>query len=139
MEVLRTAIDVGSYSTVLFVLSNTPASLPVLKALMQSRLGCRSRRIAYLHDEDLAALFEDFLGTSLTTDAGNSLRFLVETGALDGVVVESTARRDALRATLGGAADRLSIEVADPEAVGSTLCELPGMRGAVPTPLHAHA
>ena len=139
VEVLRTAIDVGSYSTVLFVLSNTPASLPVLKALMQSRLGCRSRRIAYLHDEDLAALFEDFLGTSLTTDAGNSLRFLVETGALDGVVVESTARRDAMRATLGGAADRLSIEVAAPEAVGSTLCELPGMRGAVPTPLHAHA
>jgi glycosyltransferase involved in cell wall biosynthesis len=136
VEVLRKAIDVGSYPTVLFVLSNTPASLPVLKALMQSRLGCRSRRIAYLHDEDLTALCEDFLGTSLTTYAGNSLRFLVETGALDGVVVESTARRDALRVTLGSAADRLSIEVAAPEAVGSTLCELPGMRGAVSTPVH---
>jgi hypothetical protein len=160
VEVLRKAIDIGGYPTVLFVLSNSVASVPVLKALMQSRLACRSRRIAYLHDEDFTALFEDFLGSETTMEpaaaggnawpwtwgtnllssgAGWSLRFLVETGALDGVVVGSTARRDALRATLGSAADRLSIEVAVPEAVGRTLCEMPGLRGAVPIPLHVGA
>ena len=139
VEVLRKAIDVGSYSTVLFVLGNSAASVPVLKALMQSRLGCRSRRLAYLEDEDLTALFEDFLNTSLVTDAGYSLCSLVETGELDGVVVGSTAHRDALRTTLGNAAERLSIEVAALESVGRTLCEMPGMQAAAPTPLHVGA
>ena len=136
VEVVRKAIDVGSYSTVLFVLSNAPASVPVLKALMQTRLGCRSRRIAYLEDEDLRSLFEDFLNTSPAADTGYGLRFLVETGELDGVVVGSTAHRDALRTTLGNAAERLSIEVAALESVGRTLCEMPGLQAAAPTPLH---
>jgi len=139
VEVLRKAIDVGRYSKVLFVLANSAASLPVLKALMQTRLGCRPRRIAYLHDEDLTALFEEFLGTSLTTDAGYGLRFLVETGALDGVVVGSAAHCEALRATLGSSAERLSIEIAALEAVGNTLCELPRKRGAVTTPVQLGA
>jgi hypothetical protein len=139
VEVLRKAIDVGRYSKVLFVLANSAASLPVLKALMQTRLGCRPRRIAYLHDEDLTALFEEFLGTSLTTDAGYGLRFLVETGALDGVVVGSAAHCEALRATLGSSAERLSIEIAALEAVGNTLCELPRKRGAVTAPVQLGA
>ncbi len=137
VEVVRKAIDVGSYSTVLFVLSNAPASVPVLRALMQTRLGCQSRRIAYLEDEALTALFEAFLETSLDMDAGYSLRSLVESGELDGVVVGSTAHRDAVREALGSAAERLLIEVAGLESVGRTLCELPAMQAAAPAPLHA--
>jgi hypothetical protein len=58
---------------------------------------------------------------------------------LDGVVVESAARCEAVRATLGSSAERLSIEIAALEAVGNTLCELPRKRGAVTTPVQLGA
>jgi len=136
-EVLRKAIDVGGHATVLFVLDDTPDSALVMKALLQSRLGCPSRRIAYLPDEDLTPPLADFLGPAPTggPPAGWGLRFLVETGALDGVVVTTTARRDAVREALGGAADRLAIEVAAPEDVGRLLWERQWLRDAAPTPL----
>jgi len=149
-EVLRKALDIGSHATVLFVLGNSTADVPVLKALMQTRLGCRSRRIAYLHDGDLNALVEAFLEQPLSMEgeaagqdrvpwmrgtnepasaAGRSLRFLVETGALDGILVASHDLCDALRAVLGSDAKSWTIDVATPETLGATLCGMPGMPG----------
>jgi hypothetical protein len=146
VEVLRKALDIGSYGTVLFVLGHSVADVPVLKALMQTRMGCRSRRIAYLHDGDLDALVEAFLEQPLSmaagaasqdrapwmcgtnepvSAAGRSLRFLVETGALDGVFVASHDRRDALRTALGSDAKNWTIDVATPETLGATLCGMP--------------
>jgi hypothetical protein len=58
---------------------------------------------------------------------------------LDGIVVGSADRCEAVRATLGSAAERLSIEVAAPEAVGRMLCELPRKRGAATTPVQLGA
>jgi hypothetical protein len=152
VEVLRKALDVGSYGTVLFVLGNSAADVPVLKAVMQTRLGCRSQRIAYLRDADLTTLVEAFLGRPLTTETGiagrdampwlhgmtdpassaaTSLRFLLEMGALDGIVVASHARRDHLRALFGSTANRCAIDVVAPETVGATLCGTPRMPKAV--------
>ena len=151
VEVLRKALDVGSYGTVLFVLGNSAADVPVLKAVMQTRLGCRSRRIAYLRDADLTTLVEAFLGRPLSTEKGiagcdampwlhgmtdpsasaTSLRFLLEMGALDGIVVASHARRDHLRALFDSTANRCAIEVVAPETVGATLCGTPRMPRAV--------
>jgi len=152
VEVLRKALDIGCYGTVLFVLGHSAADVPVLKALMQTRLGCRSRRIAYLHDGDLNALVEAFLEQPLSMEgeaagqdrvpwmrgtnepasaAGRSLRFLVETGALDGILVASHDLCDALRAVLGSDAKSWTIDVATPETLGATLCGMPGMPRAV--------
>lgn len=152
VEVLRKALDVGSYGTVLFVLGNAAADAPVLKAVMQTRLGCGSRRIAYLRDADLTTLVEAFLGRPLTTEptiagcdampwlhgmtdpaslAAWSLRFLVEMGALDGVLVASHSRHHHVRSALGSTANRCVIEVVAPETVGATLCGTPRMPRAV--------
>jgi hypothetical protein len=148
VEVLRKALDIGSHATVLFVLGNSTADVPVLKALMQTRLGCRSRRIAYLHDTDLTILVEAFLRPPLTieagianwnavpwmrgrsepaSEAGWSLRFLADMGALDGIVVASHDRRDALRTALGSDATAWAIDVMTPEAMGATLLGLRAM------------
>ena len=152
VEVLRKALDVGSYGTVLFVLGNSAADVPVLKAIMQTRLGCRSQRIAYLRDADLTTLVEAFLGRPLNTETGvagrdampwlygmtdpassaaSSLFFLLEMGALDGIVVASHTRRDHVRAVLGSAATRWAIDVVAPETVGATLCGTPRTSRAV--------
>jgi glycosyltransferase involved in cell wall biosynthesis len=157
VEVLRKAIESGNYGTVLFVLGNSAADVPILKALMQTRLGCGSRRIAYLHDGDLTALVEAFLGEPLIREAGSvgrdgvpwmrgtgepasaaagSLRFLLETGALDGLVVASHDSRDALRTLLGSDATRWAIDVAAAETVGVTVCGRPRMPMAVATVSH---
>jgi len=154
VEVLRKALDIGSYGTVLFVLGHSAADVPVLKALMQTRLGCRPRRIAYLHDGDLNALVEAFLEQPPSMEAGAasqdgvpwmrgtnepasaagwSLRFLVETGALDGILVASHDRCDALRTVLGSDAKSLTINVATPEMLGAALCGMPGMPHAAAT------
>jgi glycosyltransferase involved in cell wall biosynthesis len=148
VEVLRKAVEIGSYRTVLFILNDSIADVPIMKALMQTRLICDSRRIAYLRDGTLATLLEAFLGESLKMAAGSigqdcvpwmqtafvsesaadwSLRFLMETGALHGLVVESPDQRDALRAALGGDAERWTIDVATAE----TLCGMP----VVPMPV----
>jgi len=148
VEVLRKALDIGSHETVLFVLGNSTGDVPVLKALMQTRLGCRSRRVAYLHDTDLTTLVEAFLGPPLATEAGiadwnavswmrgsvepasaarRSLRFLLDTGALDGIVVASHDQRDALRTVLGSDATTWAIDVVGPEAMGATLLGLRAM------------
>ena len=147
-DVLRKALDIGSHATVLFVLGNSTADVPVLKALMQTRLGCRSRRIAFLHDTDLTILVEAFLGPPLTIEAGIagghavpwmrgrsepasaagwSLRFLADTGALDGIVVASHDRREALRTVLGSNATTWAIDVVTPETMGVTLLGLRAM------------
>ncbi len=115
---------------------------------MQTRLGCRSRRIAYLHDTDLTILVEAFLRPPLTieagiagwnavpwmrgrsepaSEAGWSLRFLADMGALDGIVVASHDRRDALRTALGSDATAWAIDVMTPEAMGATLLGLRAM------------
>lgn len=152
VEVLRTALERNSYGTMLFVLGNAAVDVPVLKAVMQTRLGCRSRRIAYLRDADLTALVAAFLGRPLPMPPGNaergdgqgtrgmnapassaawSLRFLLETGALDGIIVASQSRRDQVRAMLGGTGKRCAIDVVAPETVGAALCGAPRLSRAV--------
>ncbi len=134
VEVLRSALDRGPHSTVIHVLGNSPHHIKVLEALMRSRRAGRARRLAYLHEANLAVPFLHWLGADYLMlpaaeppenaapwirraigrlpDIGRCLRFLAEHAELDGLIVNSAACRDLVRSAIGSLADRWTIDVA---------------------------
>jgi glycosyltransferase involved in cell wall biosynthesis len=142
VEVLPTALARGRHDTVVFVLGNSAHHVKTLRAALDTRLGCRQRRLAYLHEANLGNLLRAWWGdggdaldradgrespvatTPATAEAwiprvlaavpdiGRSLRFLAATADLDGLIVNSRACRDLVRAALGPAADHWTIDVA---------------------------
>ena len=133
-EVLAPALARGRHDTLIFVLGNSAHHVKVLQAAMSTRLGCRQRRLAYLHEANLTLLLRAYLGTRFydlppsspmddgkpwinraleaAPEIGSGLRFLAETAGFDGLIVNSHACRDLIRAALGPAADRWTIDVA---------------------------
>ena len=132
VEVLLPALASGDHGTVVFVLGNSEHHVKVLRAAMQTRLGCRQRRLAYLHEVNLMILLRAHLGADADDLAagvcdseepwirrtlenvpaiGQSLRFLAETAHLDGLIVNSDACRRLVLAALGPEA-ALPIDVA---------------------------
>jgi glycosyltransferase involved in cell wall biosynthesis len=132
VEVLLPALASGDHGTAVFVLGNSEHHVKVLQAAMQTRLGCRQRRLAYLHEVNLMILLRAHLGADASDlpraaghseepwirrtlddvpEIGQSLRFLVETARLDGLIVNSEACRRLVLAALGDAA-ALPIDVA---------------------------
>jgi len=133
-EALPAALARGRHDTVLFVLGNSDHHRGVLDAALHTRIGCRQRRLAYLHEANLAALLRSLLGAEFETlpasrppagcppwirrtleavpEIGRGLRFLAEVADLDGLIVNSHACRDLIRWALGPAADRWAIDVA---------------------------
>jgi glycosyltransferase involved in cell wall biosynthesis len=128
----------GRHAVAIFVLGNSPHHVKVLEALMRSR-GGPLRRLAYLHEAALDSLFRAWLGGDLTQlpepppgrsadddqhpawigralaakpDLGRCLRLLAEQADLEGVIVNSKACCDLVRAALGSLANRWRIEVA---------------------------
>ena len=136
VEVLLPALARGNHGTLVFVLGNSEHHVKVLRAIMQTRLGCRQRRLAYLHEVNLAVLLRSYLGGDFATlrggsggccdsdepwirraidgvpDIGRSLRFLADAADLDGLIVNSDACRRLIQAALGPDANRWSIDVA---------------------------
>jgi glycosyltransferase involved in cell wall biosynthesis len=134
VEVLPTALARGRHDTVVFVLGNSAHHVKTLRAVLDTRLGCRQRRLAYLHEANLGQLLRACLGEAsgalpaaapppvaeawilralaAVPDIGRSLRFLAELAGLDGLIVNSLACRDLVRAALGPVADRWTIDVA---------------------------
>jgi glycosyltransferase involved in cell wall biosynthesis len=131
VEVLLPALASGDHGTAVFVLGNSEHHVKVLQAAMQTRLGCRQRRLAYLHEVNLMILLRAHLGADAgdlprgdshseepwirrtlqnVPEIGQSLRFLVETARLDGLIVNSDACRRLVLAALGDAG--LPIDVA---------------------------
>ena len=133
-EVLPSALTHGRHDTVVFVLGNSAHHVKVLQAAMRTRLGCRQRRLAYLHEANLACLLRAYLNGQVydlppapaantvepwirraldaAPEIGSGLRFLAETAAFDGLIVNSQACRDLIRAALGPIADCWTIDVA---------------------------
>jgi len=133
-EILAPVLARGRHDTVIFVLGNSAHHVKVLQAAISTRLGCRQRRLAYLHEANLAYLLRAFLGPRFyrlppasradgatpwirralqaAPETGSGLRFLAETAGFDGLIVNSHACRDLIRAALGPAADRWTIDVA---------------------------
>ncbi|MGI9176687.1 MAG: glycosyltransferase [Pirellulales bacterium] len=133
VEVLRPALDRGGHSTVLHVLGNSPHHVKVLEAMMRCRDTPGVRRIAYLHEANLSIAFQSWLGddfarlpvaeprataipwidraTATLPDIGRCLRFLAERAGLDGLLVNSAACRDLVRAAIGAHAERWKIDV----------------------------
>jgi hypothetical protein len=133
-EILAPVLARGRHDTVIFVLGNSAHHVKVLQAAIGTRLGCRQRRLAYLHEANLTLLLRAYLGTrfydlprsspadgatpwisrALEASAaiGSGLQFLAETAGFDGLIVNSHACRDLIRAALGPAADRWAIDVA---------------------------
>lgn len=133
VEVLAPSLAHGRHGTVVFVLGNSPHHVKVLEAALRTRLGCRQRRLAYLHEVNLGVLLRGFLGSSAARpaegcretnepwirraleqvpDIGRSLRFLLDVVGFDGLIVNSDACRRLIRAAVGPAAARWSIDVA---------------------------
>lgn len=134
VEVLRPALDRGRHSAVIHVLGNSPHHVKVLEAMMATRDTPGGRRIAYLHEANLSIAFRSWLGddfdrlpgavpvataipwidraTASRPDIGRCLRFLAERAGLDGLLVNSAACRDLVRAAIGRLADRWTIDVA---------------------------
>jgi glycosyltransferase involved in cell wall biosynthesis len=133
VEVLRTVVDRGRHDAVIHVLGNSEHHVKVLEALMRSRRAGGAARLAYLHEANLSTAFLHWLGDDYrllpaaestpsaawirrvlarVPDIGRCLRFLVERGELDGVIVNSLACRDLVRDALGTLAGRWSIDVA---------------------------
>lgn len=132
-EAASAALQRDRHDTAIFVLGNSAHHVNVLNALMRSR-GTLPRRLAYLHEAALDGLFKAWLGAEAarlpaaeqceTTvpwiraalDAkpavGNCLRFLAERGELDGLIVNSAACRELIRAAVGPLADRWTIDLA---------------------------
>jgi len=132
-EVLPVAVERGRHDTVIFVLGNSAHHVDVLEAMIRSR-GGGPRRLAYLHEAAIEGLCRGWLGPEAdrlpASDAGDSpvpwirkaiaerpamgscLRFLAERAELDGLLVNSEACRDLIRAALGPLADRWTIDVA---------------------------
>lgn len=133
VEVLRPVLDRSPPAAVIHVLGNSLHHAQVLEAIMRSR-GTGVRRLAYLHEANLTAAFRGWLGLDVerlpaaepaadapawirralaeTPDIGRCLRFLAERADLDGLMVNSVACRDLVRAAIGSLADRWTIDVA---------------------------
>ena len=130
VEILHAALDTHQYSTIIFVLGNSPHHKKVLSALMQTRINSRCRRLAYLHEANLEALLKTFLDkrweNQNTVDCDTpwiqrafkhfpamqaGLIFLFEVAALDGLIVNSESCRDLVRAALGTKAEEWTIDV----------------------------
>jgi len=137
-EVFPAAAARGHHDTAVFVLGNSAHHVKVLDAVMASR-GSGPRRLAYLHEASLEALFKAWrgLGSDAQLPGGQPaavpgvaslpdwiarataarpalapcLRLLVERGEFDGLLVNSAACRDLIRAVLGPRAAALSIDV----------------------------
>ncbi len=123
VEVLLPVLERGDHGTAIFVLGNSAHHAKALRSVMQTRLGCRQRRLAYLHEVNLTVLLRFFLGSHLhdlpsggcasdepwivraltaIPEIGQGLRFLAETARLDGLIVNSDACRRLVRAGLVG-------------------------------------
>jgi len=135
VEVLRPTLAREDLGTLVFVLGNSEHHVKVLRAMMQTRLGCRQRRLAYLHEVNLSGLLRTYFGDDYETlrggsgeccdsdepwirlaidrvpEIGRSLRFLADAADLDGLIVNSDACRRLIRAALGPDANRWSIDV----------------------------
>jgi len=133
VEVLGTTLTRGEHDSVVFVLGNSEHHVKVLRAALRTRLGCRPRRLAYLHEVNLRTLLRAHLGMSTydlppggcqsddpwvrrtleaVPEIGQSLRFLVEVARFDGLIVNSEACRRLVRGALGPAWDQFPVEVA---------------------------
>jgi len=133
VEVLPPMLAAGDHGTVVFVLGNSEHHVKVLRAAMQTRLGCRQRRLAYLHEVNLKSLLRAHLGPDAhdlprghchshepwirralesIPEIGQSLRFLADSARLDGLIVNSDACRRLILAALGPGAAGWSIDVA---------------------------
>ena len=134
VEVLRPVLDRDGHGTVVFVLGNSDHHVKAVEALMRTRGVSATRRLAYLHEANLTELLRAWLGNDWerlpaappphvppgwmrralagTPAMATGLRYLAEHGELDGVIVNSAACRDLVRAVLGPLADRWSIDVA---------------------------
>lgn len=152
-EVLAPALARGRHDTLIFVLGNSAHHVKVLQAAMGTRLGCRQRRLAYLHEANLAVLLRSYLGPWFddlppalpavnaepwiqralvaTPAIGRGLRFLAETAGFDGLIVNSRACRDLIRAAVGPAADRWTIDVAFLPVVPASTPERSSATGAL--------
>jgi hypothetical protein len=155
-EVLPAALARGSHDTVIFVLGNSPHHVKTLRSVMATRLGCRQRRLAYLHEANLAVPLRGLLGDGFydlpgpppapaaawiertlaaVPDIGRSLLFLAETAQLDGLLVNSAACRALIEAALGPVASRWTIDVIGlPIVADAAAC--PGPATAAAGPLH---
>jgi glycosyltransferase involved in cell wall biosynthesis len=133
-EVLRAALDRGHHGTVVHVLGNSAHHVKVLDAIMDTRSVAGVRRLAYLHEANLASLFRSWLGDCFhdlaaaepaaggaawvrraieeLPDMGRCLRFLAERADLDGLIVNSIACRDLIVAAIGDLADHWTLDVA---------------------------
>ena len=133
VEVLSTCLRRDDHGTIVFVLGNSRHHAKTLHAAMQTRLGSRQRRLAYLHEANLTSLLKAFLGRDYRNlpgggcesdepwirralaaipEIGQGLRFLCDTGCFDGLIVNSDACRRLIHAALGADADRWTIDVA---------------------------
>lgn len=156
-EVLPAALARGSHDTVIFVLGNSPHHVKTLRSVMATRLGCRQRRLAYLHEANLAVPLRGLLGDGFydlpapppataaadwiertlaaVPDIGRSLLFLAETAHCDGLLVNSAACRALIEAALGPVASRWTIDVIGlPIMADEAAC--PGPATAASDPLH---
>lgn len=131
------------HDVAVFVLGNSAHHVKVLDALVRSR-GSRQRRLAYLHECALESLFRVWLGDhgvacharaiaaavdtlpdwitralAAKPTLHHWLRFLAVQGELDGVIVNSAACRDLIRAALGPLAEAWTIDVAFNPVVSS--------------------
>lgn len=135
IESLSAALLRDRHDAVIFVLGNSPHHTKVLDAIIRTR-GTPARRLAYLHEAALESLFRGWREPDSTCDRpaaapaaatasawirdaiaakpdlGCGLRFLAERAELDGLIVNSVACRDLIRAVLGPLADRWTIDVA---------------------------
>jgi hypothetical protein len=95
VEVLGPALAAGDHETVVFLLGSGPGQGRVWRAVMQTRLGCRQRRLAFISAGDLAEVVADLRpGAAESGGAG----FLAERAGIDRLVVDEdpSNRLDAL-------------------------------------------
>lgn len=133
-EIMPLALRRGIHSHAVFVLGNSPHHAGALEALLATRMETTTSRWAYLHEADIWALIAHVLGAASNrllpevADPGPSsapawirralktfpglrpgLQFLRRKGRLDGLLVNSIACRDLIRAALGPEAEGWSI------------------------------
>lgn len=105
VEVLGPALATGDHHTVVFVMGTSPDHGQILRAVMQTRLGCRQRRIAVLQERHLPAWTAACAGPG-ELPAGQGL---AKAGRLDRLLIagDPMARMDDLLAgVVSGGGDR---------------------------------
>ncbi len=132
-ELLPAALARRRHDATVFVLGNSPHHIRVLEAMMRSR-DMPGRRLLWLHEAGLDTIFRAWLGAdadglpsseppgdlpdwiaralAAKPKLSAGLRFLADHAAIDGLIVNSAACRDLVRAALGPRADVWSIDVA---------------------------